>query len=526
MKFCLVAEHTRASDAGPAARDVLPAARFLRLASCVRAHHRRLSAGSFRATFRSQQPIRLTSAAHEQQGHIVTSPPATDLAADPNIGRVLAEHYRIDALLEQGGMGAVYRGTQLSVDRPVAVKLIAAAVERSAEHVARFRREAEAMARLRHPNTVRLFDFGVTEEGQLYMVMELLIGRDLASHLAQARRLSLPQALVIVRQIAQSLSEAHAQGIVHRDLKPGNIFLSRIAGGDSIVKVMDFGIAGINDDNARTHLTQSGAILGTAAYMSPEQAQGFAVDGRADLYSVGLLLFEMLAGRSPFEATSTVSLIVAQMTIAPPPIAEVCPELPEPELVQALLDRLLAKEATDRLGSAAELITLVDELLARLADASLIDVGPLGVPFASLDPTRSAQAARPTPQGAAHSVTRITSTGAGAVTRRRVGRSIGLALGALVVAACAWLWVRASGASDVATESRQVTIATIPAGASVLLAGAELGKTPYELRLKRPTEVEIALPPYEPQTVTVAPDGEPYLIIKLVPRPPLAGAAQ
>ena len=457
---------------------------------------------------------------------------AEDVRVDPNIGRVLAEQYRIDALLEEGGMGAVYRGTQLSVDRPVAVKLVAAAVEHSAEHVARFRREAAAMARLRHPNTVRLFDFGVTQDGKLFMVMELLVGCDLASHIARARRLTLPQALGIVRQIAQSLSEAHAQGIVHRDLKPGNIFLSRIAGGDLVVKVMDFGIAGFNDDSTRTHLTQSGAIVGTAAYMSPEQAQGFAVDGRADLYAVGLLLFEMLAGRSPFEATSTVSLIVAQMTVTPPPIAEVCPELPESERVQNLLDRLLAKDANDRLGSAAELITLVDELLLGLGDASPIDVAPVGVPVARLEPPSSTQAAQSAPREPTRPVSRITSSSAAIRRRfaRRFGLGLGLSLGLGALAAGAWLWVRASGAganaAEASGESREVTIATIPAGASVLLAGAELGKTPYELRLKRPTDIEIALPAYEPQALTILPDGEPNLIIRLVPRPPLAGATR
>jgi serine/threonine-protein kinase len=450
----------------------------------------------------------------------VTSLPATELGTDPNIGRVLAEQYRVDSLLERGGMGAIYRGTQLSVGRPVAVKMIAADVERSAEHIARFRREAEAMAKLRHPNTVRLFDFGVTDEGQLYMIMELLVGLDLADHLAHTRTLTLPQALGIVRQIAQSLSEAHAQGIVHRDLKPGNIFLSRIAGGDSIVKVMDFGIAGIADDSARTHLTQNGAILGTAAYMSPEQAQGFPVDGRADLYSVGLLLFEMLAGRSPFEASSTVSLLVAQMTVTPPPIAEVCPELAEPERVQALLDRLLAKDPEQRLGSAAELISLVDALLLSLGPAPLVNVAPLAGPFAGQDPLPRAE--HPTPLGITHAITRITRTAA--ATRRLIARGFGLALAALALAAGAWFLVQTSSAGSTAGEIRQVTIASIPSGASVRLAGAELGKTPYELRLKRPTEIEVVLPPYPSRALMITPEGEPNVIVDLVARPPPAAA--
>jgi serine/threonine-protein kinase PpkA len=257
--------------------------------------------------------------------------------------------------------------------------------------------------------------------------------------------------------------------------------------------------------------------------MSPEQAQGFAVDGRADLYAVGLLLFEMLVGRSPFDATSTISLIVAQMTVTPPPLAEVCPELAEAERVQPLLDRLVAKDPNERLGSATELITLIDELMLSLADASPIDASPPGVPFPSLEAPRSAQAAQPTPRDAMRPITRITSTSA--ATRRRLARGFALGVGALVAVGCAWLLVRTSVAGSVSGESREVTIATIPSGASVRLAGAELGKTPYELRLKRPTEIEVELPAYEPRVLTVTPDGEPNVIIELVPRPPLTGAA-
>ncbi|HEX6244956.1 MAG TPA: serine/threonine-protein kinase, partial [Polyangiales bacterium] len=168
---------------------------------------------------------------------------------DSHVGRILLSQYRIETLIGEGGMGAVYRGVQLSVNRPVAIKLIAGKVAENPECVRRFRREAEAMAKLRHPNTVRLYEFGVanaeSKHPELFMVMELLEGHDLSEHLTQKQRLPANEALSIARQTLEALSEAHAVGIVHRDLKPANIFLAKLHGGKLMAKVMDFGIAGI-----------------------------------------------------------------------------------------------------------------------------------------------------------------------------------------------------------------------------------------------------------------------------------------
>ena len=284
--------------------------------------------------------------------------PPPEEGPDPHIGMVYGGQYRIDERMGAGGMGAVYRGTQLSVDRPVAIKLIAPSVEQHAQHVQRFRREAEALAKLRHPNTVNLLDFGVTDNGRLFIVMELLSGTDLEQLLAKDGPIPLPEALRLLRQIAQSLSEAHALGIIHRDLKPSNVFLCHVEGGDSFVKVMDFGVAGFqqDEDNARSALTAKGTVLGTAAYMSPEQAQGWAVDARSDLYSLGVVLFEMLTGRPPFQANSAVSLLIAHVSEEPPRLGDVCADLPDRELAQNLLDELLAKQPDKRIAGATDLI--------------------------------------------------------------------------------------------------------------------------------------------------------------------------
>jgi serine/threonine protein kinase len=443
------------------------------------------------------------------------------LAQDPHIGSLFGQ-YRIDRRLGQGAMGVVYQGVQLSIDRPVALKLIAGDTDRHPEFAARFRREAQAMAKLRHPNTVRLLDFGVTEQARMFMVMELLRGEDLEARLAERGPFEMAEALRIVRQIAQSLSEAHALGIVHRDLKPGNIFLSEVEGGDCFVKVMDFGVAGFQHDGINTSITVQGEVLGTAAYMSPEQAQGYDVDGRADLYSLGIVLFEMLTGRPPFQANTAVSLMILHVSEPPPRILEICPELPELARTQALLDTLLAKDAADRPQSASEVIALVDALLAEMGAANS---GPIGI-----DTRPSTHPARP---------------------RRPL---LGIALSALLIGLSlliAWQSLRGFSALDPQMRSHvqawqtrgyglvaagadwagnllapwrrrvpsSVVIATVPSGASVQLAGAELGKTPYQLQLKDPTVVQLALPGHATQTVTVDPAGDPNLVVQLTRTP-------
>jgi serine/threonine protein kinase len=451
-----------------------------------------------------------------------TPSPSTDSDPDSHVGRVLGQ-FRIEELMGRGGMGTVYRGVQLSVDRPVAVKLIAGDAEHNPDYVLRFRREAKAMAQLRHPNTVRLLDFGVTEQGRMFMVMELLRGTDLEKRLEKSGALDVTQALRIVRQIAQSLSEAHAIGIVHRDLKPGNIFLAEVEGGDCFVKVMDFGVAGFKHDGTASTLTMKGAVLGTAAYMSPEQAQGEVVDARADLYSLGVILFEMLVARPPFQASTPVSLMIAHVSDPPPRLLELCPDLAELERVQPLLDRLLAKKPDERPSSAADVITAVDALLFEMGSPI---TGPSGIDVAPKQRTP-----------------------------RRHRRTLVAAISLLLLAASllfawrrphdlAWLGLQVQsrlgllqqGSQDVASQTARaldewrhsrpasVTIASVPSGALVQLEGAELGKTPYQLQLKRNTVIELALPGHATQRVTVDPTGDPNVVINLAPLPPLRSA--
>ncbi|HEX6241706.1 MAG TPA: serine/threonine-protein kinase, partial [Polyangiales bacterium] len=213
------------------------------------------------------------------------------------VGQTIADG-RFDVIekLGEGAMGQVYRARQVAVGRMVALKLIHVDAVRSTETAARFQREMKLTARIEHANTVRVYDFG-TWQGQLYLAMELLRGKTLRDELATAGRFPLARIVHIARQVLRALAAAHSEGIVHRDLKPENIMLLDQYGERDLVKVLDFGIAKSFDEPEEVRMTGAGAIIGTPAYMSPEQAMGQRVDPRSDLYSLGIMLFEMASGR-------------------------------------------------------------------------------------------------------------------------------------------------------------------------------------------------------------------------------------
>jgi serine/threonine-protein kinase len=270
-------------------------------------------------------------------------------------GLVIADRYQIVRQLGAGGMGAVYQAKQLSMDRMVALKLIHPHIASRPEVAARFHREMQAMSRIEHPSTIQVFDYGATADGQLFLAMEYLEGCSLASI---AGPMPLSRLLHIARQIVRALGAAHAEGIAHRDLKPDNVMLLDRYGDKDVVKVLDFGIARFVDDaGANPQMTAEGALLGTPAYMSPEQALGRAVDYRADWYSLGVMLYQLATGRLPFEAQTIAGLLVAH--------ASETPLLPSthaaiPPALDALILRLLAKSPEDRPQDAAALLASLD----------------------------------------------------------------------------------------------------------------------------------------------------------------------
>jgi hypothetical protein len=269
--------------------------------------------------------------------------------------------YRLGELLGRGGMGEVYLATHRMLARPAAIKLIrpevlaAGDVALAQTAVARFRREAEAAARLRSPHTVELYDFGVTEEGTLYLVMELLEGQNLEVLVRQQGPLDPGRAISILRQVCESLEEAHSHGLVHRDIKPANIHLGRLGLREDFVKVLDFGLVRSFDGPSEESLTgAAGMTPGTPAYMAPEMAHDRTVDGRADIYSLGCVAYYLLTGRLVFQGDNPLQTILKHLQQPPEPPSGVT-DRPIPPALEELVLACLAKRPEDRPPSAAVL---------------------------------------------------------------------------------------------------------------------------------------------------------------------------
>lgn len=273
------------------------------------------------------------------------------------IGKTIGK-VRIEKYLARGGMAEVYLGTHLTLERPVAVKVLHSHIEEDPSLLARFQREAKVVAGLRHPNIIQIFDFD-TVDGHPFIVMEYLAGSSLAVHLRNLHdaggRLPYEQVNRLLAALASALDYAHRQGVIHRDVKPGNVLLHTRSGGDQLDKELfedaepvltDFGLVRIAHSAAQT---TSGAVTGTPAYMSPEQAAGRRVDARTDVYSLGVVLYEMLAGRVPFEADSTMAVLLMHINQPPPPIEGIHPA------IQNVIDRALEKDPDKRYQTCREL---------------------------------------------------------------------------------------------------------------------------------------------------------------------------
>ncbi len=293
-----------------------------------------------------------------------TPPPGVD----PRLGTVVAGKYTIDALLGAGGMGRVYRATHRELGEPVAVKFLLPLFASMPEIRARFRREAVALARLRHPGIVSIIDFG--EHGDdLYMVMELLKGVRL-SEILSAGPLPPFRLGALFDQILQVVEATHALGIVHRDLKPDNIMV--LDAGDRLwrIKILDFGLVLLADPAEQGRLTETGAVRGTPHYMSPEQCRGRHTDASTDVYSVGVMLFEALTGRLPFTSDDTATLMAQHLFLEPPSLREVAPDRDIPEGFEAIVREALGKKPEDR-PTASELRDRIAAVLAGTDAKSL-----------------------------------------------------------------------------------------------------------------------------------------------------------
>jgi len=285
------------------------------------------------------------------------SHPTVPAPATIHEGAVLADRYRVYHRLGKGGMGEVYLAEHLDIGRQVAIKTLNAHLQDKPEIAERFMQEARTSSRVRHSNIVDITDFGKTDHGAPFFVMEYLEGEDLKSVLKRERVLPWDRARDIILQVCAALSAAHAHGVVHRDLKPDNIYLIR-QGEQELVKVLDFGIAKLISD-AGDEMTQTGVLLGTPEYMSPEQAQDQPLDGRSDIYAMGVLMFRMFTGRLPFRAKAFMAVLAMHMQEPPPRPSEVDPTRPVTPSQEEVILRCLAKKPEDRFQSADELAAAI-----------------------------------------------------------------------------------------------------------------------------------------------------------------------
>jgi eukaryotic-like serine/threonine-protein kinase len=287
---------------------------------------------------------------------------------DPLPGRLIAGNFRIEKLIGQGAMGNVYRAEQLSLGKAVAVKVLHAHLMSDDKLVGRFKREAKSASRLNHPNSIQIIDSGQDADGTLYIAMELLAGRDLAQIIRDEFPLPLPRVVRVMTQVMAALDEAHAQGVIHRDLKPSNIMLIERRGERDFVKVCDFGIAKATsnddkDDDRQQMLTIQGLVCGTPEYMSPEQARAEPLDGRADLYSAAIILYQLVTGDIPFKADSPMGIVSRHLAEVPRAPSLRRPDLPIPKAMDDVILRGMAKNRDERFPTAVAFRAALEALV-------------------------------------------------------------------------------------------------------------------------------------------------------------------
>ncbi len=365
----------------------------------------------------------------------------TRLVSQAESDALLAGRYRLIRKVGAGGVGEVYEGQHAYTRRRVAVKILQRNLASDREAVARLEREAQSTSGLGHPNIVDCFDFGYAEDGEVFLIMEWLAGENLDQRL-QREPVDIATALEIAAQAAAGVAQAHEHGVIHRDLKPANLFLTRDHRGDLLVKVLDFGIAKLAMEHSK--LTGTGVVVGTPNYMAPEQAFGEAVDGRADIYALGVILYEMVTGSVPFQADSPLAVLHQHTSRIPVPPSTRAPERDISPAVEALVMRCLAKRPADRYESMQELAHALDEVRRPDAQAA-VDEEP---------PRRSTRRSQPDDDDPPPS-------------RARPGRAVALAVvGAVVVTAgvIGVIVARSGGAAGAGGQMATTEPAMVDAG--------------------------------------------------------------
>lgn len=324
---------------------------------------------------------------------------------DEHVGKTFGQKYRIDKLLAKGGMGRVYRATQFPLERPVAIKILNREFQQSdPQFVKRFFLEASIAAQLSNPHTITVFDYGESETGDLYIAMEYLQGRPLSRILRRDGPYSAEETLRLAVQICRALRSAHEKGVIHRDLKPGNIFIldEGTEDGGGYAKVLDFGLVKLfTPENEKGNafgasmlgegdpeLTRTGTLLGSPKYMSPEQIQGLPLDPRTDIYSFGIILYQMVSGTAPFTGTTGVDVIYKHVNFPVPPISDQNPNADCPPELEQIIRRCLEKQREDRYASMDELLLQLKEVQKLVSNISLAgdSLAEVSAPLRELKP--------------------------------------------------------------------------------------------------------------------------------------------
>ena len=318
---------------------------------------------------------------------------------DPLIGRTINERYKVVEPIGHGGMGRVYKALQSPLDRLVALKVLGAGHDRDPNFYKRFFLEASVTAKLTHPNTITLYDYGRTEDGIFFIAMEFLNGRTLSQAMQQDGPLAQERVIHVAQQVCRSLREAHALGIIHRDLKPANVMLLRQHDDHDFVKVLDFGLVKFfSGDNPEGEITNAGTFMGSPHYIAPEQARNQSPDQRCDIYSLGVLMYHMLTGKVPFTAPNPVDIILKHLHEAPVPTRQARPELHIDPRLDAIVLRCMAKEREGRFQSMDEMLVQLELVRHQLTGSAGPQSGPPVTPE-GMRPLATPQPTMRTPSG-------------------------------------------------------------------------------------------------------------------------------
>ncbi|NOZ85123.1 MAG: protein kinase [Deltaproteobacteria bacterium] len=305
-------------------------------------------------------------------------------SADPYIGRKIKDNFLVLELIGQGGMGKVYRAEQISLGKKVCLKILHQNMVGDPDLAKRFHREARAASRLNHPNSINIIDFGTAEDGCLFMAMEYVEGIELGELIENEFPLPAKRIVNILSQVCSALAEAHEHKVVHRDLKPENILIEKRRDGEDFVKVLDFGIAKVldpqEDEIAAANLTKAGVVCGTPEYMSPEQAKGEPLDSRSDIYSLGVILYQMLTKDIPFHAPTSMGIVTKHLLEPPVPPSRIRPEVPGP--LETVCMRALKKDRNRRQSSALEFKAELEQALEAIKIGSPVASKPVPLPAA------------------------------------------------------------------------------------------------------------------------------------------------